>query len=332
MTCLADVRADRCEIWAPTQNPQEAKRRARSITQLPTDAIVVHVPLIGGAFGRRLQVDYVEEAVEISMAIGAPIKLVWTRDDDMQHDHYHPLSYNYVSADLDETGRPLRLPRVRSFPKQSGIPTGYWRSVENFTEAFPRECLLDEIAAEEGIDPYELRTALLPERGKAVVELAATKADWGSPLPEGWGRGLAYYATFGVTHVAQVAEVSVSSDGTVQVHRIVCAVDCGTVVNPDTVRAQMEGGIVFGLTATLKAGITIENGRVQQSNFHDYPLLRMDEMPAIEVHIVPSDERPTGIGEMGVPPVAPAVANAVFAATGKRVRRIPIQPEDLREG
>jgi isoquinoline 1-oxidoreductase beta subunit len=331
MTCVADVQADRCEVWAPTQNPQSAKRRAASITGLPEEAIIVHVPHIGGGFGRRLKVDYVVEAVQISQAVGAPIKLVWTREDDIQHDYYHPLSYTYVRAELDDTGRPTTMPKVRSRPMLLGIPTGYWRSVENFTEAFARESFLDEIAAQNGLDPYELRQALLPARASAVVDLAATQAGWGSPLPDGWGRGIAYYATHGVTHVAQVAEVSVTSNGTVQVHRVVCAVDCGTVVNPDTVKAQMEGGVVFGLTAALKAGITIEAGRTQQSNFHDYPLLRMDEMPVVEVHIVPSDERPSGIGEMGVPPIAPAVANAIFAATGKRLRRLPIRTEDLRE-
>lgn len=329
MTCLADVRADHCEVWAPSQAPQEAKRRVRSITMLPADAITVHIPLIGGGFGRRHGTDYVEEAVQISQAIGAPVKLVWTRDDDVQHDLYHPLSYNYASVKLDESGRPTSLPRVRSFPMRSGVPTGYWRSVENFTEAFARESFLDEVAAQQGLDPYELRLALLPERARTVVQLAATQAEWGSQLPEGWGRGMAYWATFDVTHVAQVAEVSVASDGTVQVHRVVCAVDCGIVVNPDTVAAQMEGGIVFGLTAALKAGITIEHGRAQQSNFHDYPLLRLDEMPVVEIHIVPSDERPTGIGEMGVPPIAAAVANALFAATGKRIRRLPILASDL---
>jgi isoquinoline 1-oxidoreductase beta subunit len=330
MTCVADVRADRCEVWAPTQDPQAAKRRVGFITGLPEEAITVHVPHIGGGFGRRLEVDYVVEAVQISQAVGAPIKLVWTREDDIQHDFYHPLSYNYVRAELDDTGRPTAMPRVRSQPTLIGVPTGYWRSIENFTEAFARESFLDEIAAHSGLDPYELRRELLPARASAVVDLAAAQAGWGSPLPEGWGRGIAYYATHGATHVAQVAEVSVASDGTVRVHRVVCAVDCGTVVNPDTVKAQLEGGIVFGLTAALKAGITIKAGRTQQSNFHDHPLLRMDEMPIVEVHIVPSDERPGGIGEMGVPPIAPAVANAISAATGKRLRRLPIRAEDLR--
>jgi isoquinoline 1-oxidoreductase beta subunit len=330
MTCVADVRADRCEVWAPTQDPQGAKRRASSLTRLPEEAIIVHVPHLGGGFGRRLKVDYVVEAVQISQAVGAPIKLVWTREDDIQHDFYHPLSYNYVRAELDDTGRPVTMPRVRSKPMLLVVPTGYWRSVENFTEAFARESFLDEIAAQSGLDPYELRRELLAARASAVVDVAATQAGWHSPLPEGWGRGIAYYATHGATHVAQVAEVSVASDGTVRVQRVVCAVDCGTVVNPDTVKAQMEGGIVFGLTAALKAAITIKAGRTEQSNFHDYPLLRMDEMPVVEVHIVPSDEPPSGIGEMGVPPIAPAVANAIFAATGKRLRRLPIRTEELR--
>jgi isoquinoline 1-oxidoreductase beta subunit len=331
MNCVADVRSDSCEVWAPTQNPQQAKQRARSICQLPEDAVTVHVTLIGGGFGRRLETDYVEEAVKISKAIGAPVQVFWAREDDMQHDFYHPLSYNYVSGKMDASGRMVSLPRIYSLPAQGGVPTGAWRSVSNFPEAFAHECFLDELAAANDLDPLAMRVDMLAQRGRAVVELAAEKADWGAPLPEGWGRGIAYHATFGVTHVAQVAEVSVDQDGKVRVHRVVCAVDCGTVINPDMVVAQMEGGIAFGLTAALKADITIENGRAQQSNFHDYPLLRMDEMPIVEVYIIPSDEQPTGIGEMGVPPIAPAVANAVFAATGKRVRHIPIRSTDLRE-
>jgi isoquinoline 1-oxidoreductase beta subunit len=327
MNCVADVRDDFCEVWAPTQAPQDAKLSAMSRAMLPEDAVRAHIPLIGGGFGRRLGTDYVEQAVQISKAVGAPIKLVWTREDDIQHDFYHPLSVHRASARLDEPS----LPRVRSYPARTAVPTGYWRSVENFTNAFVRECFLDELAAALGRDPYELRLELEPKPLKAVLELAATKAGWGTPLPDGWGRGIACHSTWNSTPVAEVAEVSVAEDGTVQVHRVVCAVDCGTVINPDMVEAQMEGGIVFGLTAALKAEITIKNGRVQQSNFHDYPVLRIDEMPVIEVYIMPSDEKPRGVGEMGIPPIAPAVANAVFAATGKRIRRLPIRPQDIRE-
>ncbi|HSJ52836.1 MAG TPA: molybdopterin cofactor-binding domain-containing protein [Anaerolineae bacterium] len=329
MAAVADVRADRCEVWAPSQAPQAARQQAMAASKLSEEAVTVHVPLVGGAFGRRHVNDFVGEAVEISRATGVPISLLWTRDDDIQHDRYHPINRCLVSARLDETGRPTSMPRVQAYPMPIGVPTGYWRSVENFPAAFARESFLDEVAAAKGLDPVELRLGLVPDRARAVIELAAEKAGWGSSLPEGWGRGIAYWPTFNVTHVAHVAEVSVV-ENRIRVHRVVCVVDCGTVVNPDTVVAQMEGGIVFGLTAALKASITVAQGRVQQSNFHDYPLLRFDEMPAIETTIVPSTEAPSGIGEMGVPPIAPAVANAVFAATGKRVRHIPIRAEDLK--
>jgi isoquinoline 1-oxidoreductase beta subunit len=202
--------------------------------------------------------------------------------------------------------------------------------VDNVPEAFARESFIDEYAFATKQDPVELRRKIMYGPGLAVLELAAEKAGWGTPLPTGRGRGIAYHATWGVTHVAQVAEVSVDRDGHVRVHRVVCAVDCGIVINPDIVEAQMEGGIVFGLTTALKAAVSIEQGRVQQSNFHDYPLLRLDEAPVVEVYIVPSTESPTGIGEMSNPVIMPAVANAVFAATGKRIRRLPIKPEDLK--
>jgi len=198
--------------------------------------------------------------------------------------------------------------------------------VSNNPAAWATESFIDELAAAAGIDPYELRLDLIPASTRACIELAARESDWGSPLPAGWGRGIAYHSLFNVTPVAQVAEVSVDN-GEIRVHRVVCAVDCGTVINPDTVRAQMEGGIVFGLTAALKDGITIEGGAVVESNFHNYRLLRFDEMPQIEVHIVPSTRPPTGIGEAPVPPIAPAVANAVFDATGQRLRAPPLRLE-----
>jgi isoquinoline 1-oxidoreductase beta subunit len=211
-----------------------------------------------------------------------------------------------------------------------GVPVQWWRSVGHSHTGFSVEAFFDEVAHAGGKDPYELRRKLLANqpRMKAVLELAAEKANWGSKLPPGVGRGIATHFSFD-SYVAQVVEASVEKNGMVKVHRVVCAVDCGRVINPDTVRAQMEGGIIFGLTAALKTEITLKNGRVEQSNFHDYQMLRISESPKIEVHIVSSGENPTGVGEPGVPPVAPALANAIFAATGKRVRRLPIRASDL---
>jgi len=262
----------------------------------------------------------------VEMLSVLPGQVVWTREDDLQHDFYNDMAVQYASSSLDN----IRLPNIQRSASQSIIPTGAWRSVSNFPEAYANGCFIDEMAVALKRDPLDLHLELYTGRGAEVIKLAAEKAGWGTPLPDGWGRGLAYHATFRVTHVAYVVEVSVDPEGSISVHCVVAAVDCGQVVNPDNVKAQIEGGIVFGLTATLKAEITIENGRVQQSNFHDYPLLRIDEMPVVEVYIVDSEERPTGMGEMGVPPIAPAVANAVYAATGKRMRHIPIRAEDLR--
>ncbi len=333
MNCTADVQAEECTVWAPTQNPEEAKRQAKSITRLPDEAVTVHIPLIGGGFGRRDHVDYVAQAVELSKTVGAPVQVVWTRADDIRHDYFHPFSLSHATARLEDHDRFSIVPYLA----EDFIPTGIWRSVDNVHQAFAHECFVDELAAATDRDPYEFRRELLDEDERAVLDLAVERAGWGEPMPEelvlgegeGWGRGLAFHSTWGVTHVAQVAEVFVDQDGNVRVHRIVCALDCGIAVNPDMITAQMEGGIVMGLTAALKGEITIEDGYVQQSNFHNYPLLRMKEMPQVEVYILPSERDPQGVGEMGLPPSIPAVLNAIYAATGVRVRRLPIETEDI---
>jgi isoquinoline 1-oxidoreductase beta subunit len=259
--------------------------------------VIVNVPLIGGGFGRRLQTDYAVEAARVSQAIGALVQVIWTRADDLQHDFYHPMAVQYASVSLDKPA----IPAIR-VANGSSVPTGAWRSVDQFTRAYSEQSFIDEMAVALGRDPLDLRLELYKndERALGVINLAAEKSNWGKPLPVGQGRGMAYFATFNVTcaHVVEISDVN----GKVRVNRVVCAVDCGRVVNPGNVAAQMEGGITFGLTAALKAQATIKNGRAQQSNFHDYPILRMDEMPIVEVYIVESDERPTGIGEMGSRP------------------------------
>jgi len=381
MNCTAQVKKDSCELWAPTQNQSAAQFVASQITGLPPEKVKVNTTFLGGGFGRRGEQDFVAEAVQLAMATGAPVKLIWTREDDMHHDYYRPATLNRLSAALDKDGMPVAWRHEiaggsifsRVFPdsikngidntsvegaanlpyaipslqvtwamENGAVPVGFWRSVGSSQNAYITECFLDELAAAAGKDPYEYRRVLLTKhpRHLGVLELAAKKAGWGSPLPAGRTRGIAVAESFG-SYCAQVAEVSVAggqgrsrlpasrdtspSMDVVRVHRVVCAIDCGQVVNPDTVVAQMESGIVYGLTAALKGEITIKSGRVEQSNFHDYPLLRFDELPEIEVYIVKSSENPGGVGEPGTPPIAPAVANAVFAATGKPVRKLPIR-------
>ena len=324
LCCVAYVQEDRCEVWAPTQIPSDAASIVATVTGLSRDNIEVHIPLIGGGFGRRLRQDFILEAVTIAREIDAPVKVFWTREDDLQHDYYHPFSVHYVSTSLDR----LRLPRIRT-ARYERIPTGPWRAVTNIPDAFVRESFLDEMALALDLDPLEVRLELNRPQMLPLLEKVAQESDWGSPLPDGWGRGIACHSTWDVTPVAQVAEVSVSDSGEVRVHRVVCAIDPGLAIHPELVKAQMEGGIVFGLTAALKGAIHYEDGRVQQSNFHDYPLLRMAEMPEVEVHILESGGLPTGVGEMGVPPIAPAVMNAIYDATGVRVRHLPVRPVDL---
>jgi isoquinoline 1-oxidoreductase beta subunit len=357
LNCTAEVRSDSCEVWASTQGQTAAHQAAVGITGLSPDAVKVHTLYMGGGFGRRARADYVSEAVEVSKAVGAPVQLTWMREDDMQQDWYRPASYVRFAAGLDAEGWPVALTSrivcppfggirdglsrtgvegvadlayaipnvlVDYHAEDPGIPVSYWRSVGYSQNTWFLESFIDEIAAAGGKDPFELRRRLVAgnPRLKAVLELAAEKAGWGKPLPKGHGRGIAFSTNVG-SLTAEVAEVSVT-DGKLRVHRVVCAVDCGQVINPAGVEQQVQSGIAFGLTAALKGAITLDRGRVQQANFHQYDMLRIDEMPAVEVHLVASTATPGGIGEASVPAIAPAVTNAIFAATGKRVRRLPI--------
>ncbi len=357
MNCLADVRSDRCEIWAPTQSPQQVQNEAARILGLPVDKVLVHVTFIGGAFGRRLQTDYSSDAVRVSKAIGAPVQVVWTREDDMQHDFYRPCTYSTLKAGLDKDGWPVAwlhrvagpssrglvaggstppyaIPnfQVESHIKETGVPIGAWRSVGPSQNGFVVESFIDELAHAAKKDPFEYRRHLLSKspRLRRALEVAAEKAGWGKPLPAGVGRGIPAVESFG-SAVAEVVEASVSKDGSVKIHRIVAAVDCGPVVNPNTLEAQVEGGIVYSLSSVLKDEITIAKGRTVQGNFDDYRILTIDEMPHVETHIIPSTEPVGGIGEPGLPPVAPALCNAIFAARGIRIRRLPIKPADLKK-
>jgi len=362
MNCTADVRPDSAELWVSTQIQTAAMGVTAKVTGLHPDKIQIHTLFLGGGFGRRGGDDFVGEAVEISKAIGKPVKLTWTREDDMQHDLYRPASYAKFAGALDADGWPVAwntrvvcpsfgglrngvdrtsvegiidleytIPNfhVDYHPPDLDIPTTYWRSVGFSQNTFFSESFLDELAAATGKDPLEYRRRLLAKSARlsGVLELAAEKAGWGKPLPAGHARGIAVVNNIG-SYNAQVAEVSVDQ-GKLRVHRVVCAVDCGHVINPAGVEQQIQSGIVYGLSAAMKGEITIERGRVVQGNFNHYDVLRINEMPVVEVHIVPSKAAPGGIGEASTPSVIPAVTNAIFAATGKRIRKLPIRPEDL---
>jgi isoquinoline 1-oxidoreductase subunit beta len=358
LNATADVKPDRCAIYASTQGQSAAQQIAARVTGLKPEAIEVHTLYLGGGFGRRAANDYIGEAVEVSKAIGAPVKLTWSREDDLQQDYYRPASYARFAGAVDGEGWPhvftsriacapfgggsrtategvadlaYAIPHilVDYHPVDHGIPVSYWRSVGYSQNTFFAESFFDELVHAGGKDPVEARRRLLANqpRLRAVLDLAAEKAGWGKPLVAGHGRGVALANNIG-SFTAQVAEVSVSA-GKLKVHRVTCAVDCGRIVNPAIIEHQIQSGIAFGLAAALKGGITIDKGRVQQSNFHQYDVLRIDEMPVVEVHVLQTNNPSGGIGEASTPGIAPAVANAIFAATGKRLRRLPIRKEDF---
>jgi isoquinoline 1-oxidoreductase beta subunit len=370
MNATAHVEPGQVTVWAGTQyqggpafggGVQEA---AAKIAGIDPAKVIVHTTFLGGGFGRRVMQDFVIDAVEASKAAGVPVKLMFTREDDIQHDFYRPPTYATLAASLGSDGMPTGLTaklvcpsimasafgapadkfddttveaignlpygipnlKVESVQPAWAVPLGFWRSVGSSQNGFVIESFIDELASAAGQDPVEYRKAMLGSKPRhlGVLTLAAERAGWGTPLPEGRARGVAVVESFNSV-VAEVAEVSLNPDRSIRVHRVVAAVDCGTVVNPDIVAAQVESAIVYGLTAALSGEITISGGRVVQSNFHDYPLLRMSQMPVVEVHIAPSTAAPTGIGEPGTPPIAPAVANAVFALNGQRLRSLPLR-------
>jgi isoquinoline 1-oxidoreductase beta subunit len=360
MNCTAVVRPDSCEVWAPTQMQAGARSTAAQITGLPAEKVKLNTMFMGGGFGRRGGTDYVSEAVEIAKAMpGTPVKLTWTREDDMRHDLYRPASYVKFAGAVDNDGWPVAFTAKVACPSffgggrggavdstavegihtleytipnihvdwrkaDAGIPTSFWRAVGYTQNTFFAEGFIDELAALGGKDPVEVRRRMLAKSPRllAVLNLAAEKANWGK-APKGRFQGVAVVNNIG-SYTAQVAEVSVTGN-TFKVHKVVCAVDCGHIVNPAIIRQQIEGGIVYGLSAALKGAITIDKGAVVQGNFNTYDVTRIDEMPTVEVHILETDNNPGGIGEASVPPIAPAVANALFAATGKRVRQLPIR-------
>ena len=384
MNCTVHIRPDSAEAWVPTQAPQWAQDIIAGVSKLPKEKIQVNTTLMGGGFGRRYMADFVMEAAQISKQTGKPVMVLWTREDDMQHDFYRPASYHHFSGALDGQGNiaawkhfqtstsieAMWNPKGKEAPEksefataafipyqaanyrveytlaESGVPRAWWRSVEHSTSGFVVECFVDELAASAAADPLEFRMRSIgndrkipdftdPKEGKpldtarlkGVLKLASEKAGWGSPLPKGMAHGIAGYYSFN-TYTAAVAEVSMK-DGMPRVHRLVYAVDCGRPINPDGIRAQVEGAAIYGLSAALHDAITIKGGAVEQTNFHQYQMPRIADTPKTEIFIVESKEEPTGIGEPGLPVVAASVCNAVYALTKKRVRRLPIRPGDL---
>ncbi len=348
MNCTVWIREDRCDVWVGTQAQTATQKAAAEVVGLPLEHVHVHTQYLGGGFGRRGDTDFVREAVHIARVSDKPVQLMWTRQDDFQYDQFRPANLNLIKAALDHNqkplawfqrvvGPPLALDGVKvpyAIPNVSiefveedpNVPTSAWRAVGASQNAFSIECFIDELAHAAHEDPLRYRLELLTEepRYTRVLSLAAEKANWNGRSTNGRYQGVAFYDSY-KSAVAQIAEVSVTNEDAIIVHRVVCAIDCGIAVNPDQVVAQVEGGIVFGLSAALSGEITIENGQIQQATFSDYPILTLAQTPSIEVYIVPSSESPRGVGEPGVPPIAPAVANAVFAATGKRLRSLPLR-------
>jgi len=372
MNCTVHVRSDGAEIWAPTQSPEWIAGAVARATGLSPKSIVGHTLLSGGGFGRRYQLDFAVEAALVSKAVGKPVQVVWTREDDMRFDFYRPANYHKLAGALDENNRlvawhhrlvstsirdfwggksegqeiegaidvPYAIPNIllEYAPAPTSVPRAWWRSVANSFNGFVVQSFMDELAHVAKQDPLQFRLALLPDREvnpkskepefdprrmRAVMQEAAKRAGWGTAAPKDRARGFAAHYSFD-TYVAQVAEVSVNT-GNLQVHRVTCAVDCGRAVNPDGVKAQMEGAIIFGLSAALYGEITVKDGAVEQGNFDDYPIARIADAPDTEVYVLTNDHVPTGCGEPGVPPIAPAVTNALFAATGQRIRKLPIR-------
>lgn len=372
MNCTAWVKPDGVEIWAGTQSQGPVQGILSQVASVDPGKVKVNTMMLGGGFGRRFAPDFVIDATLLSKISGAPVKLIYTREDDMAAGFYRPASVTKFRGGLSADGKAtvlnagvgspsimaasgfMKIPdngvdtfamegiadhpydianqRLAYGRKEPGPSVWFWRSVGHSQNIFFMESFIDEMAAAAGKDPYQFRRALLDKqpRYKQVLEVAAEKAGWGKPLPAGVFRGIAVAQSFG-SYVAEVVEVSVNADGSPKVHRVVAAVDCGMTVNPAIIERQIEGGIVFGLTAALYGKITLKDGRVEQGNFHDYPVLRHNEMPRVEVHIVKSTEKPGGIGEPGTPPIAPAVANALFAATGKRLRSLPFDTAQLKK-
>lgn len=354
MNCTAWVHDDQCELWLGTQNPLGFAAEVGEAIEMDSDQVLVHNQYLGGGFGRRAFADFAIQAARIARVAAYPVKLIWSREEDMRHDHYRQASISRFKASLDSSGKPtawvnqfvdkhdpveapyipyaIENQLIHFVDSKTHVPWGFWRSVDHSLHAFFTESFIDELAHAAGKDPYEYRRDLLTDnnRFRAVLDLAAEKSDWYEPLPENHGRGIAIHKSFG-TIVAQVVEVEIVA-GEAHARRVTCAVDCGFAMHPDGLRSQMESGIIYGLTAALHSDISIHRGAVAQSNFHDYPMLRMHESPSIETYIINGGGRTGGAGEPGTPAIAPALTNAIFNATGQRVRELPVKHYDFSRG